>query len=103
MAQIQKKVITFTKRNQDGMAEETEIQHSLAVEDMKEYLEQVVREVKKNPTKHRNDPSNLHARQGKISQSEVTNYALCCEITGNDYIGRLCSKCGSTRWDSKEA
>ena len=50
MAQIQKKVITFTKRNQDGMAEETKIQPSLAVEDMKEYLEQVVREVKKNPT-----------------------------------------------------
>ena len=46
--EIQKKVITFTKRNQDRMAEETGIQSSLTEEDMKEYLEQVIREVKKD-------------------------------------------------------
>ncbi len=46
--EIQKKVITFTKRNQNRMAEETGIQSSLTEEDMKEYLEQVIREVKKD-------------------------------------------------------
>jgi polyhydroxyalkanoate synthesis regulator protein len=46
--EIQKKVITFTRRNQDRMAEETGIQSSLTDEDMKEYLEQVIREVKKD-------------------------------------------------------
>jgi hypothetical protein len=46
--EIQKKVITFTKRNQDRMTEETGIQSSLTDEDMKEYLEQVIREVKKD-------------------------------------------------------
>jgi hypothetical protein len=45
--EIQKKVITFTKRNQDRMAEETGIQSSLTEEDMKEYLQQVIGEVKK--------------------------------------------------------
>ena len=44
----EKKVITFTKRNQDRMTEETGIQSSLTDEDMKEYLEQVIREVKKD-------------------------------------------------------
>ena len=46
--EIQKKVITFTKRIQDNMTEETGIQSSLTDEDMKEYLEQVIREVKKD-------------------------------------------------------
>ena len=44
--EIQRKVITFTKRIQDNMTEETGIQSSLTDEDMKEYLEQVIREVK---------------------------------------------------------
>jgi len=48
--EIQKKVITFTKRNQDRMAEETGIQSSLSEEDVKEYLQQVIREVKKQKT-----------------------------------------------------
>jgi len=46
--EIQRKVITFTKRIQDRMTEESEIQSSLTEEDMKEYLEQVIREVKKD-------------------------------------------------------
>ena len=44
------KVITFTKRNQDRMAEETGIQSSLSEEDVKEYLEQIIREVNKQRT-----------------------------------------------------
>jgi len=48
--EIQKKVITFTKRNQDRMAEETGIQSSLSEEDVKEYLQQVIREVNKQKT-----------------------------------------------------
>jgi hypothetical protein len=48
--QIQKKVVEFTKRNQDRMAEETGIQSSLSEEDVKEYLQQVIREVKKQKT-----------------------------------------------------
>jgi hypothetical protein len=47
--EIQKRVITLTKKNQDRMAEETGIQSSLSEEDVKEYLEQVIREVKKDP------------------------------------------------------
>ena len=46
--EIQKKVITFTKRNQERMTEETGIQSSLTDEDVKEYLEQGIREVKKD-------------------------------------------------------
>jgi hypothetical protein len=45
--EIQKKVIDFTRRNQDRMAEESGIQSSLTEEDMKEYLQQVIEEVKK--------------------------------------------------------
>ncbi|MFZ0325701.1 MAG: hypothetical protein WBP64_03765 [Nitrososphaeraceae archaeon] len=44
------KVITFTKRNQDRMAEETGIQSSLSEEDVKEYLQQIIREVNKQRT-----------------------------------------------------
>jgi hypothetical protein len=43
--EIQKKVIELTKRNQDRMAEETGIQSSLTEEDMKEYLQQVIKEI----------------------------------------------------------
>jgi hypothetical protein len=45
--EIEKRVITLTKRTQDRMAEETGIKSSLTEEDMKEYLEEVIREVKK--------------------------------------------------------
>ena len=45
--EIQKKIIEFTKQNQYKMAEETGIQSSLTEEDMKEYLDRVINEVKK--------------------------------------------------------
>jgi len=45
--EIQKKIIDFTKRNLDRMADETGIQSSISEEDMREYLQQVIREVKK--------------------------------------------------------
>jgi hypothetical protein len=45
--QIQKKVVEFTKRNQDMMTEETGIQSSLSEEDVKDYLQKVIKEVKK--------------------------------------------------------
>jgi DNA-binding protein Fis len=48
--EIQSKVIEFTKRNQDRMAEETGIQSSLSEEDVKEYLQQVITEVKRQKT-----------------------------------------------------
>ena len=54
--EIQKKVIEFTKRNQDKMSEETGIQPSLTDEDVKAYLEQVIKEVKKPKTS--NDGNN---------------------------------------------
>jgi len=45
--EIQKKIIDFTKRNLDRMADETGIQSSISEEDMREYLQQVIRDVKK--------------------------------------------------------
>jgi hypothetical protein len=45
--EIQKRVLELTRRNQDRMAEESGIQSSLTEEDMKEYLQQVIEEVKK--------------------------------------------------------
>jgi hypothetical protein len=46
--EIQKRVLELTKQNQDRMAEESGIQSSLTEEDMKEYLQQVIEEVKKD-------------------------------------------------------
>jgi hypothetical protein len=43
-------VIALTKQNEDRMIEETGIQSSLTEEDMKQYLEQVIKEVKKQKT-----------------------------------------------------
>lgn len=43
--EIEKKVITATKRNQNRMTENSGIESSLTEGDMKEYLEQVIREV----------------------------------------------------------
>jgi hypothetical protein len=48
--QIQKNVIELTKRNKDRMAEETGIQSSLTEDDIKQYLEQVISEVRKQKT-----------------------------------------------------
>jgi hypothetical protein len=48
--EIQKKVLEFTRRNHDKMAEETGIQSSFSEEDVKEYLQQVIRS-KKLPTR----------------------------------------------------
>lgn len=55
--QIQRNIIGFTKRNQDKMAEKTGIQSSLTEDDMKQYLEQLIREAKmqKNRTRKTND------------------------------------------------
>jgi hypothetical protein len=44
--QIEKKVIMMTKEHQDSMTEETGIQSSLTEDDMKQYLEMVLKEVK---------------------------------------------------------
>jgi hypothetical protein len=54
---IQRRVIGFTKLYQDRMAEETGIQSSLTEDDIKQYLEQVIREVKvqKSSTNHDNN------------------------------------------------
>jgi hypothetical protein len=45
--EIQSRVIALTKQNQDRMAEESGIQSSLTDDEMKEYLKQVIEEVKK--------------------------------------------------------
>lgn len=45
--EIQKRVIALTKQNQDKMAEQTGVESSLTEDDMKEYLDQVIEEVKK--------------------------------------------------------
>ena len=48
--EIEKRVLALTKRNQDKMAVETGIQSSLSDDDVREYLEQVIEEVKKEKT-----------------------------------------------------
>lgn len=45
--EIQKRVITITKQNQDRMAEESGIRSSLTEEDMKSYLQEVIEEIQK--------------------------------------------------------
>jgi hypothetical protein len=49
--EIEKKVIGFTKRNQDRMAEETGVQSSLSEDDIKEHLERVIQEVQDQKAK----------------------------------------------------
>ena len=44
--EIEKRVLALTKQNQYRMTEESGIQPSLSEEDMKEYLQQVIEEVK---------------------------------------------------------
>jgi hypothetical protein len=43
--QIQKRVMTLTKRNQDTMAQTIGIQSSLSDEDIRQYLDQVLNEL----------------------------------------------------------
>ena len=45
--EIERRVIEVTKRSQDRMVEESGIESSLSEEDMKDYLQQVIEEVKK--------------------------------------------------------
>ena len=55
---VEKRVITLTKQNQNRMAEETGIQSSLNEEDIKEYLEQVISEVKMQRTGNKKSETN---------------------------------------------
>ncbi len=50
--EIQKKVLDLTVQNKDRLADETGIQSSLSEDEIKDYLQQVIREVKKE--KHQN-------------------------------------------------
>ncbi len=49
--EIEKRVLALTKQNQNRMTEESGIQPSFSEEDMKEYLQQVIEEVKKDRQK----------------------------------------------------
>jgi hypothetical protein len=49
--EIQQMVIRFTKQNQDKMAEESGVYSSLTEDDVKVYLEQVIKEVRENHNK----------------------------------------------------
>ena len=55
---VEKRVITLTKQNQNRMAEESGIQSSLTEEDMKQYLEQVINEVKMQRTSNKRSETN---------------------------------------------
>jgi hypothetical protein len=46
--EIQKRVITLTKQNQERLVEESGIQPSLTDEDMRSYLQQVIEEIQKS-------------------------------------------------------
>lgn len=50
-SEIEKNVLSLTKRNQDKMTEETGVQSSLSEDDVKQYLEQVLQEVRKQKTR----------------------------------------------------
>jgi len=56
--QIQNRVIEIAKRNQDQMTEETGIQSSLSEDEMKQYLAQVIREVKMQRTNNKKGKTN---------------------------------------------
>jgi hypothetical protein len=55
--EIQKRVIALTRQNEDRMIEVTGIQSSLTEEDMKQYLEQVINEVKKEKSTTNKNPN----------------------------------------------
>jgi hypothetical protein len=44
--ELQKKVLTIAKKNSDSMTEETGVQPSVSEDDMKQYLEEVIKEIK---------------------------------------------------------
>jgi hypothetical protein len=44
--ELQKRALTVAKENSDIMTEETGVQPSLSDDDMKQYLEEVIREIK---------------------------------------------------------
>jgi hypothetical protein len=44
--ELQKRVLTIAKKNSDTMTEDTGVQPSLSEDDIKQYLEQVIREIK---------------------------------------------------------
>jgi hypothetical protein len=48
--ELERRVMELTKQNQDRIVEETGIESSLTEEDMKQYLQQVIREVKGKAT-----------------------------------------------------
>ncbi|HYY67280.1 MAG TPA: hypothetical protein VE572_02915 [Nitrososphaeraceae archaeon] len=48
--ELQKRVLTIAKKNSDNMTEETGVQPSLSEEDMKQYLEEVLKEIKVRKT-----------------------------------------------------
>jgi uncharacterized protein YifE (UPF0438 family) len=56
--EIERRVPVFTKQIQDKMVEETGIEPSLTEDETKRYLEQVIREVKKQKTSHGTRNSN---------------------------------------------
>jgi hypothetical protein len=53
--EIEKRVIGFTKRNQNRMAKETGVQTSLSDDDVKQYVEQVLREVQNQKAQATNE------------------------------------------------
>ncbi|HJR48523.1 MAG TPA: hypothetical protein VJ799_10255, partial [Nitrososphaeraceae archaeon] len=44
--ELQKRVLTIAKENSDSMTEETGVQPSLSEDEMKQYLEEVIKEIK---------------------------------------------------------
>jgi hypothetical protein len=48
--ELQKRVLTIAKKNSDNMIEETGVQPSLSEYDMKQYLEEVLKEIKVRKT-----------------------------------------------------
>jgi hypothetical protein len=57
--QIQRRVISFTKQNQDKLVEETGIQSTLTEDEMKQYIDQVIEEVmRKKATTDRTNTGN---------------------------------------------
>ncbi len=53
--EIEKRVIGFTKRNQNRLAKETGVQTSLSDDDVKQYVEQVLREVQNQKARATNE------------------------------------------------
>ena len=63
-------MIALTKENQDRMAEESRIQSSLTEDDMKQYLEQVIREVKMHKNTN-NDAWEWYVKYVRKSSKEI--------------------------------